>query len=126
MALTLVAANLLLIPRIGLLGAALAGAAVTAVSNLWYLAEVRRSLGILPSLRKYRDLFVPAAVMIGSVLLVRYFASATWPAWWGILFAVAVGYTVFVASSLLFLDADDRDIARAIWTRVVGMTGGAR
>lgn len=126
MAAVLVMANLLLIPRIGLLGAALAGATVTAVSNLWYLAEVNRSLGIRPSLRKYRDLVVPAALMIGCVLLIRHSAPAAWPSWWAVVLAAIVGYTVFIASSLLFLDSDDRDIAEAIWARVLALTGGAR
>jgi O-antigen/teichoic acid export membrane protein len=126
MALVLVAANLLLIPRIGLLGAAFAGAAVTAVSNLWYLAEVRWSLGIRPSLGKYRDLLVPTGVMIACVLTIRHSASAAWPAWWAVFLALAVGYIVFMATSIVFLDSDDRVLAEAIWTKILGLANGSK
>jgi O-antigen/teichoic acid export membrane protein len=126
MAAVLVATNLLLIPYLGLLGAALAGAAVTAASNLWYLGEVRRTLGIRPPLSKYRALLIPTTLMILCVLLIHRFAISTWHAWWTILVALAVGYLVFVATSLLFLDGDDRVVAEAIWTKLLGLAPGAK
>ena len=126
MAGALVAANLFLIPRIGLLGAALAGAAVTAISNLWYLGEVRRSLGIRPSLSKYRDLLVPGAFVTGLAVLIRHFANADWPAWWAIVTALVLGYAVFMGASLLFLDEDDRIVAEAIRSKLFALVGNSK
>lgn len=123
MAVVLVAVNLTLIPRWGLLGAASAGAAVTIVSNLWYLAEVRKYLGIRPSLRKYFALTLPAAVMIAFLLLFREFVTVNWPAWGVVAVGLALGYAIFVGMSLLVaLDPDDRDIARVAWSKILQMT----
>jgi O-antigen/teichoic acid export membrane protein len=119
--------NLALIPRMGLLGAALAGAAVNAATNLWSLAEVRKSLGIVPSARKYVALVAPTAAMIAMVLLFQHFAPTAWPAWAAVLAGLTIGYLVFAAVSLLALDSDDRVIARIIWTRareIVGARNG--
>ena len=123
MAVVLVAINLTLIPRWGLLGAASAGAVVTIVSNLWYLSEVRKSLGIRPSLRKYFALILPATVMIASLLLFRGFVIANWPAWGAVVASLSLAYVIFVGVSLLVaLDLDDRDIARAVWSKILQMT----
>lgn len=123
MALILVSANIILIPRIGLLGAALAGAMVAAASNLWYLGEVHRTLVIGPSLRKYRALLVPCVLMTAFVVLVRHFASTAWPAWTTIVAALVLGYAVFIATSLLFLDDDDRVVADALKARLFPRAG---
>jgi O-antigen/teichoic acid export membrane protein len=124
MAVVLVSANLILIPRWGLLGAASAGAGVNIVSNLWYLAEVRASLGIRPSMRKYLALALPTAVMIVPLLLFRAFVSVRWSAWEAVAAGLALSYVIFVGISLLAaLDPDDRDIARAIWLKIRQMTG---
>jgi O-antigen/teichoic acid export membrane protein len=118
MAVALVATNLLLIPRIGPLGAIVASAAVTALSNLWYLGEVRRSLGIRPSLSKYRQLLVPAAVMMSLVLAVWRFANAKGPAWLVIIAALTMGYAGMIGTWLFFRDQDDRAVTEAIWSKL--------
>jgi hypothetical protein len=59
--------------------------------------------------------------MVAGVLLVRHSASATWVVWKPILLALAVGYTIFIAASLMFLDNDDRVVAEAIWAKVAGL-----
>lgn len=124
MAVVVVGMSLTLIPLMGMLGAALAVAAVTAASNLWYLTEVRRSLGIWPSARKYAALIMPTAAMTGVVLLFREFAATTWPAWAAVVVALAIGYVVFLGASLLLaLDADDRVIAHAVRSNVLEMMG---
>jgi hypothetical protein len=116
--------SLTLIPLMGMLGAALSVAAVNAASNLWYLTEVRRSLGIWPSARKYAALIVPTAAMTLLVLLFREFAATTWPAWAAVVVALAIGYVVFLGASLLLaLDADDRVIAHAVRSNVLEMVG---
>ena len=48
-----VVTNLTLIPTLGLVGAALASAAVNVGGNLWNLYEVRKALGISPYNRSY-------------------------------------------------------------------------
>jgi O-antigen/teichoic acid export membrane protein len=127
MAVVVVALNLALIPLLGLLGAALVGAAVNAASNLWYLAEVRRALGIRPSASKYAALIAPTAVMLAAVLLFRRFVTAPWPAWGAILAGLAIAYVFFVGvSALVGFDSDDRVIAHAIRSKVLEMTGASK
>jgi O-antigen/teichoic acid export membrane protein len=123
MAVVVVGMNLALIPRMGLLGAALAGAVVNAATNLWSLAEVRKSLGIVPSARKYVALTAPTVAMTATVLLFQHFVAATWPAWGAVLAGLTIGYLVFATASLLALDSDDRVIARVIWSRVREIAG---
>jgi len=123
MAVVVVALNLALIPRMGLLGAALAGAAVNAATNLWSLAEVRKSLGIVPSARKYVALIAPTVAMIAMVLPFQHFVAVAWPAWAAVLAGLAISYLAFAAASLLALDPDDRVIARIIWSRVRKIAG---
>jgi len=123
MAVVLVVMNILLIPVLGLLGAALAGAAVTAVANLWYLAEVRRTLGLLPSAKKYVALLLPTAAMLTAVLIFRQFLAGNWPAWATVAVALTIGYIAFVGVWLLTLDPDDEEIAGAIWKKILVVVG---
>jgi O-antigen/teichoic acid export membrane protein len=119
MAAILVALNLVLIPRMGLLGAATAVALVTATTNLWYLSQVRRSLGIAPSMKKYVSLLIPAISAISATLLFRQFVASGMRAWTAILFALVIAYSVFAGISFLIaLDSDDREIARAAWSKI--------
>jgi len=123
MAVVVVALNLALIPRMGLLGAALAAAAVNAATNLWSLAEVRKSLGIMPSAGKYVALVPSTIAMVPMVVLFQHFVATTWPAWAAVLAGLTIGYLVFLGASLLTLDSDDRVIARILWTRVREIAG---
>jgi O-antigen/teichoic acid export membrane protein len=119
MAATLIVLNLILIPRMGLLGAATAVALVTATTNLWYLSQVRRSLGIVPSLKKYVSLLIPVIAAVTATLLFRQFLASGMHAWIAILFALLIAYSVFAGISFLIaLDSDDREIARAAWTKI--------
>jgi O-antigen/teichoic acid export membrane protein len=126
MAVVVVVMNLTLIPLMGLLGAAIAGAVVNALSNLWYLAEVRNSLGIRPSWKKYIALAAPTATTIALIWLLRGLVTTTWPTWAAVVVALALGYVVFLGTSLLTLDPDDRVIARAVGSKLLEMTGNAR
>jgi O-antigen/teichoic acid export membrane protein len=126
MAVVLVGTNLLLIPRIGLLGAAIASAGVTAVTNLWYLKEVGTSLDIRPSGVKYRDLLLPSAVMVALVVIFWRYANVSWPAWRVILAALAIAYAGMIGTWLFFLDNDDRAVTQAIWSKLLAAGGSAR
>jgi hypothetical protein len=99
---------------------------IAVVTNLLCLWEVNRTLGISPSLSKYRGLMVPTALTIACILLVRHLAATPWPHWWVIGATLIVSYMVFVASALMFLDDDDREIAEAIRYRIRALAGKAQ
>jgi O-antigen/teichoic acid export membrane protein len=126
MAFVMVALSLALIPRWGISGAA-AGAAVTnAVTNVWYLREVRRTLGLFPTGRGYLRLLPSLTGNLVVLLLLRATQTAVHPRWLVIAAGLLLGYVVFIGVALAFgLDADDQLIARAIWSRVRGRFPGA-
>jgi len=113
------AINIGLIPVLGVVGAALAAAAVNAASNIWCLMEVRTCLRIFPYNRSYFALAIPAALAIGAVVLLRYWTASMARPWLPILGALAAAYTIFVGVALRFaLDEDDRMIATSAWAQV--------
>ena len=122
MAVVMVVLSLLLIPRWGIIGAA-AGAAITnAVSNFVYLWQVRRALGLSPYNRSYLRLLLPVTAAIGLLLSLRLGLSAVRPEWLVIGAGVTLAYLAFIGVALAFgLDADDRLIAEAVWSRLRGV-----
>jgi len=122
----IVSFNLLLIPRWGIVGAAIASAITNIIANLWCLKEVHHALGLFPYTRSYYRLLAPVAGSFAVLWLARSWFSAFQPA---VVMGVSVilAYAVFGAIALLFgLDADDRLLARAVWTRLRGVVSGAR
>ncbi len=118
--------NLLLISWLGIIGAALVGTMVNIFSNLWYLVEVRRALGISPYNRGYLALVLPSVITAALLALLHYQAANKLPGVILILAALSLGYLVFAAGALVYgLDADDRLIVRTVWARVQGVFGGA-
>jgi O-antigen/teichoic acid export membrane protein len=116
--------NLLFIPWLGIIGAALVGTVLNIVTNLWCLAEVREALGISPYNRGYVALVLPSAATGGLLMLFHYQAVNRLPSVVLILLALCVGYLVFAAGALLYgLDADDRLIVEAVWARMRGFFG---
>jgi O-antigen/teichoic acid export membrane protein len=126
MACTMVALNLVLIPKWGIVGAA-AGAAVTnAVTNVWYLVEVRHKLGLLPYSRSYLRLLLPVCGNLAVLLAVRTALKAARPEWMVIVAGISLAYFAFIGIAMAFgLDADDRLIAGAVWSKVRGAFQGA-
>jgi O-antigen/teichoic acid export membrane protein len=122
MAVVMVLLSLLLIPRWGIIGAA-AGAAITnAVSNFLCLGQVRQALGLSPYNRSYVRLLVPVMVTVGVLLGLRFGLSTIRPEWVVIGAGVALGYLAFIGVALAFgLNADDRLIAEAVWSRARGI-----
>src|SRR5258708_27953967 len=53
MACVMVLLSVVLIPRWGIAGAAVGAALTNVFTNIWYLAEVRRTLGLFPFTRRY-------------------------------------------------------------------------
>ena len=124
MAGVMVGLSLLLIPRLGLTGAALAAAVTNAVSNVWYLREVRSKLGLFPYNRSYFRLLPPLAGNLCALLLLRFALAGILPPWMTLAIVLVSAYLVFVVIALAVgLDEDDRLIARALWSRVRGMVG---
>jgi len=122
MAGVMVGLSLLLIPKLGLMGAALSAALTNAVSNVWYLREVWSKLGLFPYNRSYFQLLLPLGGSLGVLLLLRFAAGGILAPWMLLAIAFSSAYLVFVSVALAIgLDDDDRLIARALWSRVRGM-----
>jgi O-antigen/teichoic acid export membrane protein len=107
-----------LVPHWGALGAAIAAATTNVGINLWNLAEVRKSLKLSPYNRSYLKL-VPS---IGSALLITLIVSRASmsgrPSWIVVVLSLLLAYGAFaVVAIAMGLDADDRLIADAVWSR---------
>ncbi len=119
MAVVMVSLSLILIPRWGIIGAAVAAAATNFSTNLWYLKEVNATMGLFPYTRSYIRLAPPIGATMLVLWLVRVETGGLRPDWLGIGVGVILGYLAFVSSALLVgLDADDRLIAQAVWHRM--------
>jgi len=113
--------NVVLIPVLGIVGAALAAATVTVAGNLWNLYHVRRALQIFPYNRSYYALLPAAVISAATVTLLRFHSPWTRSPWLAILLALVLAYVVFGGLALAFaLDPDDRMIARSVWSVVRG------
>lgn len=111
--------NFLLIPRMGLIGAAIAAMVTNALLNLLWLRDVKRTLSLFPSRHGYTSLLAPAAATLAAVWFthsafrgsVHYFLS--------VLAGLAAGYTVFALSAFaLGLDSNDRMLAQRGWEQI--------
>jgi O-antigen/teichoic acid export membrane protein len=119
MAIAMMLLNLLLIPKWGIVGAALAAAITNGIANVCYLSEVRRSLRLSPYNRSYLRLAFPLIGMLLVLLLLRAEFSALGPEWAMIGLGLALAYLTFIGLALIFgLDTDDQLIARAVWSRI--------
>lgn len=120
MAAVAVVANVILIPVLGMIGAAVASALVVIGSNLWYMREVRQALQARPFYRGYRTLLLPCGLTLACVLLLRLGIHG-WPEWVLILAALVSAYLIFVITALACgLESEERVIAMAAWLRIRG------
>jgi O-antigen/teichoic acid export membrane protein len=126
MAVLMLVLNVALIPKWGLLGAALAAAITNVVSNAWYLLEVRSRLRLFPYNSTYLRLLPPLFVTSAVVLTFRPALGSLRPEWLAVCLSLMLPYAVFISVVLAFgLDADDRFIADALWSKVRGVTRSA-
>jgi O-antigen/teichoic acid export membrane protein len=112
-----IALNLLLVPRFGLLGAALGS--VCAVVGLFSLGlyQVKRLLGIWPYDRRYFKGVLATALAVGALFLLRAFELDS-PAL-SLFLTATVSTGVFVAALILSgLDAEDREFIGLIRSRL--------
>jgi O-antigen/teichoic acid export membrane protein len=107
------------IPMWGIAGAALSWAVTTALSNAWYLRELRCSLGISPYNRGYLRLLLPAAAIVGATLVLRSTMEWVRPEWIIIALSGGICYALFLGIVIAMgLDDDDRLVGRAALARI--------
>lgn len=110
---------LLLVPRWGIVGAAVAAALGNAVSNAWCLLEVKNVLRLFPYNRSYWRLALPAVAAVVAALGLRIALRPVRPDIVVVAVSAVVVYAVFLgAVALSGLEADDRLIADAVWSKI--------
>ena len=114
--------NVLLVPRWGIVGAALAFAIANMTVNICYLIGVKRTLGLFPYDVSYFRLLLPSVGMVLGLFAVREVAGDVWPAWLTLGTAFALAYLVFLGIvAVCGLNADDKLIVHMIRARIQGM-----
>jgi O-antigen/teichoic acid export membrane protein len=114
--------NFLLIPRLGLIGAAIAAGATNTTLNLLWLRDVRKRMALFPSRQGYISLLFPTVVTILALVLVRTFLRLHVPDIVLVMIGLAAGYIVFALSALRFaLEPQDRELAASAYARIRGM-----
>ena len=89
--------------------------------NAWNLLEVRKALGISPYNRGYLRLLPPTVVTLAVTLALRKYSYLFHRDWLAIGITLGLAYCIFSGVVLMgVLDADDRLIATAIWSRIQG------
>ncbi len=109
------------VPLWGALGAAVAAAITNAGTNAWNLMGVRKALRLTPYNRSYLKLLPSIGIALLIALVMRQASAFARHDWMGIVVALLLSYGAFsVVAFAMGLDADDRLIANAVWTRVRG------
>ena len=112
-------ANIALIPVWGIVGAAVAAAITNVGINAWNFLNVRRMLGLSPFSRSFARLLAPVGASVVLALLVRRQQDFFRHDWLIVGASLLVTYAVFVGvAAAMGLDADDRLIVRALWSRI--------
>jgi O-antigen/teichoic acid export membrane protein len=113
---------MLLIPKWGIVGAAIAASLTNVLTNVWCLREVQRSLGLLPFTRSYLRMGVPTLCTLLVLLLWKESLRIFHPAWLVVGMGFLLAYAIFLPVTLACgLDPDDRLIASGVWSRVRGV-----
>jgi O-antigen/teichoic acid export membrane protein len=119
MAVLTVTLCLLYVPRWGIAGAAIAAAIGNVATNVWCLVEVRMLLKLFPYNRSYWSLAVPSAAAVAAAIALRVGLRSVRADVAVLICSTALVYVIFLGTVLLLgLDADDRLIATAIWSRI--------
>lgn len=110
---------LLLVPKWGITGAALAAAVGNAGSNAWCLWEVKKVHGLFPYNRSYWRIALPAVAALVATLGLRIALRSVRPDIVVVGLSTLSVYAVFLGTVLVSgLEGDDRLIADAIWSRI--------
>jgi len=114
----MIALTLVLVPRIGLIGAGIATAISVVLTNCWALASVRNRLGLFPYHSGHYKLAAPAIVSSMVVFGLARISIDMASRWQMAIAAMACAYFCFVGMVLLWsLDSYDRLFARMAWTK---------
>jgi len=90
-----------------------------AVSNAWYLREMRNALGLSPYNRGYLRLLPSVVASVSIVLLLRLTLDFVGSQWVMIVISAVLSYIALVGTAAAMgSDDDDRLIARAAWSRI--------
>jgi O-antigen/teichoic acid export membrane protein len=117
-AVLMVVLNVLLVPRFGIKGAALAAALTVVSTNLWSLVVVRRTLKLFPYNTGYFKLALPGLLSSGAVFGLMRVSAGMHSQWRAAGLALVGTYAIFMGMIFAFgLDNEDRLIARMIWGR---------
>jgi len=124
MAVFVVAMTFILVRPFGMTGVAVAAAVTNALSNYFFLREVRSALRLTPYNRTYFRLLVPVLLSLGITVGIRLLSRGYQRQWFWIALTLTVSYAVFCGLSLLMgLDNDDKMIVAAIRGRLRGAMG---
>jgi O-antigen/teichoic acid export membrane protein len=119
MAVIMAAGNIALIPLWGIVGAAVASAIMNVGMNAWNFLSVRKVLGLSPFSRSFARLFLPAAAAVALALILQREQNWFRHDWLTLGVSLLAVYGIFAAVvAALGLDAEDRLIAGAMWTRI--------
>src|SRR4029077_7130590 len=95
MTVMMVLLNILLIPRMGIIGAAVAAALTNLGTNFWNLREVKSSLGLSPYNRSYMHLALPTVVMVLFAVALQHFGTGFRSNWTLLGVAGITAYVLF-------------------------------
>lgn len=113
--------NLILIPLIGLTGAAIASAATNVSLNLLWFRDVRNRLSLFPSRAGYVRLILPTAAALVALLVVRNFFPIHLPDVVFALVGICAGYIAFAIAALRYaLEPQDKELALSAYARIRG------
>ena len=115
-AVLMVGLNILLVPRFGIAGAAIATTITTIATNIWALASVRRLLKVFPYNAGYFKLAVPSVCATAGTLMLARLLGGNYAQWKIAGTGLVCAYGAFMGTfCLLGLDQDDRELAKFAW-----------
>jgi O-antigen/teichoic acid export membrane protein len=117
----LIVLGLILVPRMGTTGAALATAASVITTNLWLLKSVRQKLKLFPYNHTYFKLVLPTLFSCGLLLVLAHFRDGKMPHWETVMLAIFSSYASFLMILCVQgLDKYDREVAQILWRKIAG------
>jgi O-antigen/teichoic acid export membrane protein len=118
----IVVLNVLLIPRLGMIGAAVTVASANALMNILMLRDVHRTLSLYLNRRSYITLLFPALITLAAVYLVRWELREFHHDIVSVVAALISGYVAFLTAAIITgLDSADRMLAQSAWNQMRGM-----